>query len=343
MSLMLQSVLLASALSQQQADVMAYRQVIDAYRDGRVLHGEPIASGAEGLSIASRVVESASGWTPADLAAAAMFHTDVALRLAKSARQEGAAAHVGAAAALLRAAVAREPTRTAFARRWRSTVSGLLHAAGALELAAKIEAEALPGLESKQQADARAAFALGLTEEIRAAVAGPLSGSVAKRNAPVPPEARRALADAARHFQDALAADPADAEAALHLGRIMLVTGREIDADRPLRVAAGAPDSPVRYLAMIFLGAIAERQSRYADAERHYVAALDAFPWGQSAPLALSHVMMRQGREAEARAAVARHFTRTGARAVEPLWTYLADPATDLGPTLNLLRAEVWR
>jgi Tfp pilus assembly protein PilF len=123
----------------------------------------------------------------------------------------------------------------------------------------------------------------------------------------------------------------------------MIVAGREIDADRPLRLAAASPDRPVRYLAMMFLGAIAERQSRYADAEEQYMAALDAFPWGQSAPLALSHVLMREGREPEARAAVARHFAGTGGRVVEPLWTYLADPGTDLGPTLNLLRAEVWR
>ena len=335
---------LACTLSQQPADVAAYRQVIDAYRDGRVSHGEPVASGADDLSIVSRVVGSASGWAAADLTAAAMFHTDVALRLAKASRHDGAAAHADAAAALLRAAVEREPSRTAFARRWRSTVAGLLHAADAVDLAKSIEAEALPGLgDSKQQIDARAAFARGLSEEIRAAVAGPLSGRVAKRNAPVPPEARRTLVNAAGHFQNALAVDPAHAEAALHLGRIMVVVGREIDADRPLRMAGGSPDSPVRYLALMFLGAIAERQSRYADAERHYAAALDAFPWGQSAPLALSHVLMREGREAEARAAVARHFTRTGGRAVDPLWTYLADPATDLGPTLNLLRAEVWR
>jgi Tfp pilus assembly protein PilF len=132
-------------------------------------------------------------------------------------------------------------------------------------------------------------------------------------------------------------------EAALHIGRILIVAGREIDADRPLRLAAASPDRPVRYLAMMFLGAIAERQSRYADAEGQYQAAFEAFPWGQSAPLALSHVLMREGREPEARAAVARHFAGTGGRVVEPLWTYLADPGTDLGPTLNLLRAEVWR
>ena len=52
---------------------------------------------------------------------------------------------------------------------------------------------------------------------------------------------------------------------------------------------------------------------------------------------------MRQGREADARATVARHFGGTRARVVEPLWTYLSDPGTDLGPSLNLLRAEVWR
>jgi tetratricopeptide (TPR) repeat protein len=344
MSATLRFALVACALSlQPPADFTAYRHAIDAYRDGSVLPGEPVAAGAPGLSLVSRVVDPANRWTADDLAAAAMFHTDLALRLARASGQQDAASHVDAAAALLRAALERDPGRAAFVRRWCSTVAGLLHAAGARGLAARLDAEAVPWLaESKDQAEARAAFALGLTEEIRAAVAGPLSGTLPKRNEPVPPEARRALANAATHFQDALAADPADAEAALHLGRVLIVAGREIDADRPLRIAAAAPDRPVRYLAMMFLGTIAERQSRFADAERQYLAALDVFPWGQSAPLALSHVLMREGREAEARAALAGHFTR-GDRLVEPLWTYLADPATDLGPTLNLLRAEVWR
>jgi tetratricopeptide (TPR) repeat protein len=328
----------------QPADLAPYRHVIDAYRDGGVLPGEAVAAAAQGLPLVSRVVDPASGWTDADLAAAAMLHTDAALRLAKASREQDAAPHVDAALALLHAAVEREPARASFARRWRTTVAGLLHAAGARALAAQMDTEALPWLaEPNQQAEARAAFALGLTDEIRAAVAGPLSGNPPKRNAPVPPEARRALADAAKHFQDALAADATDADAALHLGRTLLVAERDIDADRPLRIAAAAPDRPVRYLAMMFLGAIAERQSRYADAERLYMAARDGFPWGQSAPLALSHLLMRDGREAEARAVVARHFTRTGGRLVEPLWTYLADPATDLGPMLDLLRAEVWR
>ena len=52
---------------------------------------------------------------------------------------------------------------------------------------------------------------------------------------------------------------------------------------------------------------------------------------------------MRTGREQEARESLAEHFTVTSGRTVEPLWTYLANPATDLGPSLDQLRAEVWR
>ena len=139
-----------------------------------------------------RVVDPASGWAAADLAAAAMFHTDTALRLVKVSSQQDAATHVDAAAMLLRAALERDPARAAFARRWRSTVAALLHAAGARELATRIGPEALPWLsESNPQARARTAFALGLNEEIRAAVAGPLSGKPPKRSAPVTPEARQ--------------------------------------------------------------------------------------------------------------------------------------------------------
>jgi tetratricopeptide (TPR) repeat protein len=244
----------------------------------------------------------------------------------------------------LRAALDRDPARTAFARRWRGAVAGLLDAAGARDMAERNCAAPLPGLaEPPARAAARSAFARGLSEEIRAAVAGPLSGGLPKRIVPVAPEARGALLQAARHFQQALALDPADAEAALHLGRTLLVAEREAEADAPLRLAAAAADRPVRYLAMMFLGAIAERQSRFQAAEAHYLAALETFRWGQSAPLALSHLRMRQGREAEARAAVAEHFAKTRPGVVEPLWTYLADPETDLGPTLNLLRAEIWR
>jgi tetratricopeptide (TPR) repeat protein len=325
---------------QQAADLASYKHAIDDYRAGDA----GAASNSVNPSMAARAAEPSSGWTAADLAAAAMRHTDAALQLATERRRDEAAAHVEAALGLLHAAVGRDADRSGFARRWCSTVAALLQAAGQPGLASTIADDAGAWLKrSDREAAAAAAYALGLSSEIHAAVAGPLSGPPPRRITPVPEDARHDLAEAARHYEDALAADPHDGEAALHLGRVLLLLGRDADAERPLRIALAAPNRPVRYLALMFLGAMAEGQARFGEAERQYRAARDEFAWGQSAPLALSHLLMRDGREVDAREAVAHHLAASGGRVVEPLWTYLADPATDLGPTLNLLRAEVWR
>jgi hypothetical protein len=94
---------------------------------------------------------------------------------------------------------------------------------------------------------------------------------------------------------------------------------------------------------LMFLGAIDERAGRIDAAMERYRVAREAFPWGQSAPMALSHALMRAGRDDDAREVLTDHFTAARGRISEPLWIYLADPATDPGPTLDELRAEVWR
>jgi hypothetical protein len=333
-----------SAIAQPSVDSAAYRQLVDEYRGGRPAADVDISRLTADPSIVGRVVEPASGWATMDLTAAAMLHTDVSLLLVKKARQPDASAHIDAATTLLRAAMDRSSAQAEFARRWRGTVAGLLHAFGAPEIASNLSTNRMKWLpESEPQLRALAAVEMGITAEIQAAVAGPLSGPQPKRTPVVPPDARRELRVAARHFEDAVAADPSCAEAALHLGRVRLLDGRDAEAERSLRVASAADTLPVRYLAMMFLGAIAERQARYDDAAKQYRAAFDTFRWGQAAPLALSHVLMRTGREQEARDTLAAHFTTTRGRTVEPLWTYLANPATDLGPSLDQLRAEVWR
>jgi hypothetical protein len=314
-----------------------YRQAVDEYRTGR-------SPRELDISLAGLAAGPSSGWNADELIAAAMLHTDVLLRLVKTSRAADAAVNLEAAATLIKAAVERDASRADFARRWRATVAALLHAFRAPDLGSHLRSAALPWLtESGKQAEARAAFEAGLVAEIRAAVAGPLSGTPPKKNAVVPAEARSDLAIAARSFDQALTIDPGFAEAALHLGRVRLLDGHDADAERALLTAAAGPGLPVRYLATMMLGAIAERQSLYADAETQYRAAMTMFRWGQSAPLALSHLLMRTGREADAREALAAHLRATGGRVVEPLRTYLADPDTDLGPTLDLLRAEVWR
>jgi tetratricopeptide (TPR) repeat protein len=325
-------------------DLTAYRDVIDSYRGGARAAETDLAWLVDVHAVLEHVVSPTNGSSPIDLTAAAMVHTDVALRLLQSARRPDAATHIDAARTLLRAAVDRAPERAEFARRWRATTAALLHALGAVDLGSSLRSDEMNWLtESAVQSTARARLEEGLAAEIQAAVAGPVSGPMSKTARTLPVETRSALRTAADRFEEALGADPAAQEAALHLGRVRLVERRDVEAQRWLRQAASAPGVTVPYLASMFLGALAERQGRYADAEQEYRAALARFRWGQSAPLALSHLLMRTGRESEARETLAQHFATTRGRVVEPFRTYLADPATDLATSLDQLRAEVWK
>jgi tetratricopeptide (TPR) repeat protein len=329
-------VLIIALLLQRPDASLAYRARVDAYRSGTAI-------GEADLTLPAGV-EPPDAWTPLDLEAAAMLQTDVALRLVKTGRRGDSTPHLDAAASLLRAAVARDEARVEYARRWRDTVAGLLEAYGAQDFAKELDArghEWWP--ESKEAAAARTAFAQGLTHEIQAAVAGRLSGPPPTRPFVIPPDAVSALRQAAEDYTAALASDSANTQVALHLGRVFLILGRDGDAVSYLRAASSSVNPSVRYLALMFAGAIEERAGRLDAAIEQYRRARDAFRWGQSAPVALSHALMRAGRDADARDALGEHFRTTGGRVCEPLWTYLADPSTDLGPTLDELRAEVWR
>lgn len=324
-------------LAAQSADPLAsYRQRIDAYRSG--------GDAAEIDPAIAAPAAASSRLTPMDLEAAAMLHTDVCLRLAKSGRAAAARAQLDAASTLLRAAVSLDPAAAGYARRWRDAVTGLLDAFNAKELAKELDRagrEWWPG--SKATDEARKAFAEGLALEIQAAVAGRLSGPPPARAVAFAPEAVVPLHQAELEYARALTIDPQLTEAALHRGRVELLLWHDADAVAPLRAATSSVNPAVRYLAFMFLGAVEERAGRIDAAIEQYRRAQEAFRWGQSAPLARSHALMRAGRDADARGVLSDHFDTTRGRACDPLWTYLADPSTDLGPTLDELRAEVWR
>ena len=310
---------------------------VDGYR-----RGQEVADAD--LGIRSAILDDTRGWSPEDLEAAAMLHTDIGLRLVKTDRRGESAAHFDEAAALLKRAVDVDVARVEFARRWRDTLSGLLKAYGAADLAKDLDTrghEWWP--QSKDAGAASTAFALGLTHEIQGAVAGRLSGPPPTRPFAIPPDAIGLLRHAAEDYTAALASDQTNSQAALHLGRVLLLLGRDNEAVSHLRAASSSANPAVRYLALLFTGALDERAGRLDAAVDAYQRARDIFKWGQSAPLALSHALMRLGRDAQAREALVDHFETTRGRVCDPLWTYLADPSTDLGPTLDELRAEVWR
>jgi hypothetical protein len=331
----------------QNADAFrAYRARVDAYRTGTDAgDGGQGGSGTENLpGLIDRAIGPTSEWTPVELEAAAMLHTDVCLRLVKTERKGDARIQLDAAGTLMRAAVTHDAAQVAYAIRWRDTVASLLEAYGARDLAESLETsghEWWP--QSKEASSARKAFADGLGHEIQAAVAGRLSGPPPVRPFVIPPDAIRSLRLAAGDYERALDFDPRFAEAALHLGRVVILLGRDAEGVPRLRDASTAPDPAVRYLALMFLAAVNERAGRLDAAIDQYRQAHEAFRWGQSAPLAISHALMRTGRDDDARAVLTDYFTANRGRACDPLWTYLADPSTDLGPTLDELRAEIWR
>jgi Tfp pilus assembly protein PilF len=146
-----------------------------------------------------------------------------------------------------------------------------------------------------------------------------------------------------RAFEKALEIDPESFEAWLHLGRIRMNRSDPKPAVDALRKAMGSPERRVRYLASMFLGAIAERTADFAQAEERYREASVTYPWAQSPALALAHLLSRTAREVEARTTLAAQFARSQRMVVDPLWTYYLAPDELLDATLCELRAEVMR
>lgn len=104
----------------------------------------------------------------------------------------------------------------------------------------------------------------------------------------------RDLGEARRFFAEALAADAAQHEARLRLGRT-LVAQKKAEAGRAEleRVAREAGDTPLVYLAHLFLARLHQDGGRAAEAERAYRAALAADPSGQAAAFGLAQLLDR--------------------------------------------------
>jgi tetratricopeptide (TPR) repeat protein len=327
------------------AQPLTYRQIVDRYRtspnDGveRLL---ALDDSARQLGVREAV--SASGtaaWTWDELAAAAMMHSDAGFYFLTE--KQPAIAYFDAAERLLTRALDTSPGHATFARRWYRTVESVLKAYGADPAGQSFAIHYADRLKkTPQQLRALDAYHRGVFAEYDGCQKGEfltITGITESGGNLV----QRYFVPAARELESALTLDPDLLDAALHLGRIRMLEGRDADAKGWLQRAAASPAKSTAYLAKLFLGAFAERASEWDAAEASYRAAHTLLPHGQSGAIALAHFLDRRGRPAEGVQVLERMFGSAPSPAVDPWWLYFEEVGVENAVKIALLRAEVIR
>jgi hypothetical protein len=264
----------------------------------------------------SRVRQAA---TDADLGsdrakAAVMLHTEAGFACSD---QRLTSVHVDMARACLRA-VPRDRRRL-FAARWEGLVVSLF--AGHHDFARARQEVRLALGDDANNTDVL--LARGVIDEIAARSHEPnLRGewnSDQKQRVQVAGE----LQTAAMGYRRALERDSALLEAHLRLGWVLFLNNSATHAREQLdEVAARASRADLQYLAHLFIGALAERDSRPEDAAREYDAAHAAAPH-QSSFVARIRVAQALGRDDRAQA-LAAELAGVAAPDDDPWWSYNA-------------------
>ena len=315
-----------------------YRGLVNAYREeGHADTGTVLAMRHDVVSAAvDQAVSGAAQWPWEDLRAAAMLHSEACIVVVDKAAE--CEFHIMQAERLLARTVALSPRQEDFAWRWYRVMPRVLSGLGQKSLAKGIDTQATEQWRSDR---ARASFLQGLEVESKGSheavpqmASGPSSYDRTGARASYFVQAAELFTRALMYRRDLTVA-------ALHLGRIKMLQGNAAEAAAHFRSALTDVDPAVRYLASLFLGTLEERDQHFDAAEKLYREALTHFPYGQSAPLALSELLSRTGREAEARRVLAARLMRVNTEMLEPFWAYGPEdvPAT----RFDLLRVEVWK
>ncbi len=251
--------------------------------------------------------------------AAVMMHTELAGVWLLLGQTAPAVTQIGNADRLVAIMIANdrgmEPTR-AFAIRWYAFITGMYAAQGQVDAADRF---VRVGLAAFPRA-AELYVARGSIQEMRAGMdeSDHLGRAITDRD--ITRDLTRLLEAAAADFQHALDLDGALALAHLHRGRVHHLLG-DNRASHDLETAlAGATDDRVRYLAHLFLGAVAERRNDLDAARREYEAARAVGPY-QTSYIALSRVEGALGRSDRARD-IALEYAHLTDKVDDPWWDY---------------------
>ncbi len=320
------------------AQPASYRALVQSYRElGGAETNALRAMSREAVAAAvDEAISGASSWAWEDLRAAAMLHCEACV----TATDKGSTCEfqIMQAERLLERTMRLSPRQEDFAWRWYHVMPRVLDSVGQKSLALGIETQAA----QKWHLDmARAEYLQGLELESKGSHE-PTALTAVGPNAYDKAGARAThFVRASELFTTALQRRPDLTVAALHLGRIRMLEDKNEQAAALFRSALIDVDPSVRYLAALFLGSLEEREGRFDAAEKLYRDAMQSMPYGQSAPLALSELLSRTGREAEARSALTARVLRMNAQVVEPFWAY--GPDGDTATEFDLLRVEVWK
>lgn len=327
----------------QAASRTDYRALVDSYRsNGAAEIDRVLTTPREELDRAADAAGSpTSPWDWQEVRAAAMLHSEAAVRALRALDPGAAGFQITLAQRLLNHVVSRSRTQEDFAWRWYTVVPRLLGSLGESSVRKRLEAYAAIrwGYDV-----ARGKYVRGLGFESTGAREGQAILRPGASGAFTTTERQASwFVPAAAAFADALKENPHWRAAAVHLGRIRMLQGQRDEAATLFRSALEDADPSVAYLAALFLASLEERAERFASAETLYRNAVARIPYGQSAPLALAELLSRTGRDAEARDTLAARLLKPGAAVSEPLWTFASAPDQEVGTRFDLLRMEVWK
>lgn len=286
----------------------------------------------------------ANAWQRIPVRAALMLHSDCAQR----ARRDGGSPRLHESVAVAIAGLLKDDAaQRTFARRWYEAMAGLAQGENRWDEAVAWAERGLTDFPDS----ADLLLVLGSIEETLGAQdrSSEIEEALVDANTRQAHsellyrrEVREHLEKAARALASAVAADPALVEARLRLGRVRWRLGQTTEARSALRdVLDRRPERSTAFLAHLFLGRIDEDAGQLDEAARAYEAALALELTAQSARVALSHLRLRRGDPASARAEVERTIAFSGHRLrQDPFWLYPWGPSVGVADRLEALRRE---
>jgi Tfp pilus assembly protein PilF len=285
-------------------------------------------------------LQSKAEWQPRFLRGAAMLHTDIALAGFRARDGAQFEFHAGIADGWLALADDRKSAPGSLRSRWNVAIARLLLANGETGLAERY----LERITERIPNDPAILLVLGTVKETQA-TRQPVEWSNGKASdATLAVSARdAALNEAMTLLQRAAAADASLVEARLRLARLHILKKDDARAEPLLSAILGAqPAAPVKYLSSLMLGGIRERQKQFDPAARLYVDAVLAVPDGQSAYLALAHIMYSANHRDDAASVLDKLFARRATQlTADPWWMYPLGLDAALEARFGAIRDEI--